>query len=184
MGLEEVKSDILEDARQEADEIIEEAEEEKKEILEDANQEAEKIREDSREEISEEKEALRKKRLPEARMKAKQEKLQAKQDELDKVFENFRETLESLDKEELEAFYESVMEKVDFDVGLVEGSEEFEDFVDERKRDFKVVDKPGVVLVSEDGSLRRDFSFESVVDDFRENFRKDVAGVLFPEVEE
>ena len=184
MGLEEVKSDILNEAQQKSDEIIEEAEQEKQEILEEAEEEAEKIRAEVDEEIEDEKEALEKQELSNARMKAKQEKLSAKQKELDRAFNEFRNELEDLDEEERKAFVDNVVEGTDFEVAKIKGSEEFEDTVDERQIDFEVIDRPGVVLVSGDGSMRRDFTFDRIVENFRSEYRKDVAETLFPEGEQ
>ena len=184
MGLEEVKSDILKEAQQKSDEIIEQAQAEKKEILEEAETEADKIRAEVDEEIEDEKEALERQELSNARMKAKQEKLSAKQKELDRAFDEFRKELEDLDEDEREAFVENVVEKTDFEVSKVLGSEEFGDAVDQRSIDFEEIDESGVVLVSEDGSMRRDFTFDRIVENFRSEYRKDVAGILFPEGEQ
>ncbi|MFB6175234.1 MAG: V-type ATP synthase subunit E family protein [Candidatus Nanohalobium sp.] len=182
MGLEEVKSDILEEAEQKSNEIKEEAEQQKQEILEDAREEAAKIKEDAEGEIEKEKDALERQQLSNARMAAKQEKLKAKQKELKRAFNEFREELEDLDSEERKAFVENVVEDTDFEVATVRGSEEFEDAVEEA--DFEVIDRPGVVLVSEDGSMRRDFTFDRIVENFRSEYRKDVADVLFQGVEQ
>lgn len=184
MGLEEVKSDILNEAQQKSDEIMEEAEQEKEEILEEAEQEADRIRKEADEEIESEKEALEKQELSNARMKAKQEKLSAKQKELNRTFREFRNDLEDLEDEERKAFVENVVEETDFEVSRVQGSEEFEDAVDQRQIDFEVIDRPGIVLISEDGSMRRDFTFDRIVENFRSEYRKDVANVLFPEAEQ
>lgn len=182
MGLEEVKSDILEEAQQKSDEIIAEAEEEKEEILEEASTEASKIKEDANEEIEDKKESLEKQELSNARMKAKQEKLKAKQKELERAFNEFRDDLSNLDEEEREAFVQNVIEETDFEVAKVQGSEEFEGLVD--NAEFEAIDEEGVILESEDGSTRRDFTFDRIVENFREEHRKDVAEMLFPEGEQ
>ena len=184
MGLEEVKSDILKEAQQKSDEIIEQAESEKEEILEEANQEAEKIRDKKDQEIKQEKDALEKQELSNARMKSKQKKLKAKQKELDRAFEEFRDELEDLDEDERKAFLENVMEETDFEVSKIMGNEEFNDAVDERKVSFEEFDREGLVLVSEDGSMRRDFTFDRIVENFRSEYRKDIAGILFEEAEQ
>ncbi|MFB6114988.1 MAG: V-type ATP synthase subunit E family protein, partial [Candidatus Nanohalobium sp.] len=181
MGLEEVKSDILEEAQQKSDEIIAEAEEEKEEILEDASEEANKIKEEANKEIQQEKDSLEKQELSNARMKAKQEKLKAKQKELERAFNEFRDDLSNLDEDEREAFVQNVIDETDFEVAKVKGSQEFEGLVDV---EFEVIDEEGVILESEDGSTRRDFTFDRIVENFREEHRKDVAEMLFPEGEQ
>ncbi|PSH00344.1 MAG: hypothetical protein BRC30_04020 [Nanohaloarchaea archaeon SW_7_46_7] len=175
---------MLKEAQQKSDEIIEEAEEEKEKILEEAETEAEEIRAETEKDIKKEKEALEKQELSNARMKAKQEKLSAKQKELNRAFNEFRSELEDLDSEERKAFVENVIQETSFEVSKIRGSEEFGEALDQGKFDFEEIERPGVVLISEDGSMRRDFSFERIVENFRSEYRKDVAETLFPEGEE
>ncbi|MFB6190749.1 MAG: hypothetical protein ABEJ91_04230, partial [Candidatus Nanohaloarchaea archaeon] len=124
-------------------------------------------------------ESIRKKALSNARMKAKQIKLREKQKHLDQAFEEFREQLDELTAEEREKFVESCYDRASFEVGKVRGSEEFEDVIDQRSVDFEQADIDGVVLVSEDGERRIDFTFDRIVQDYRENHRKDVSEELF-----
>jgi V/A-type H+-transporting ATPase subunit E len=176
MGLEDVKSDILNEAEQKSNRIVEEAEEEADEIVEEAKREAERIREEAETEAEEKAESIRKKALSNARMKAKQVKLREKQKHLDQAFEEFREQLDELTAGEREKFVESCYDRANFDVGKVRGSEAFEDAVPD---DFEEADIDGIVLVSEDGERRIDFTFDRIVQDYRENHRKDVSEELF-----
>lgn len=176
MGLEEVKSDILQEAEEEADRIKKEAEEEKEEIIEEAEEKADKIREKYQEELEEEKESYRKRTISNARMKAKQEKLKAKQENLEEAFEQFRDSLEDLTDSERESYVESCLDRVDFEVGKVIGGEEFESAVDV---DFEEKDINGIIAVSDDGKKRQDFTFGKILEDYRENYRKEVSEKLF-----
>ena len=177
MGLEEVKDEILQEAEKEADQIIEEAEQRKEEIIEEAEEEAEQIREENREEIEEKKESLRQQELSNARMKAKEEKLRAREQSLSKAFDGFREKLENLDSDERQSFVDSCLEKVEFEVGKVIGSEEFEGAVDvefEEKDDIQ-----GIIVVSEDEARRQSFTFDKIIQQYRDKYRKQVAETLF-----
>lgn len=176
MGLEDVKQDILNEAEKEADEILEEAEDEKEEILNEAEEEADRIREEASEEIEEEKKSLEKKAVSNANMEAKQKKLEAKEKALDGAFESFEEELEDLSDDEREAMLENCIEEAEFDVGLVKGGEKFEGLTDE---EFESADMDGFVLVSENGERQLNFSFDKIVDDFRNSYRKEVAEKLF-----
>lgn len=176
MGLDEIKSEILEEAEQKSDEIVEEAKQEKKQIINEAEEKAEEIKEEMEQELEEEKESYRQKALSNARMKAKQEKMKAKQEKIDKVFEDFRHHLEKLSDKEKEKFAERCLESVDFDVGKVKGSEEFEDAVDE---DFETADIDGIIVFSEDGNRRQEFTFDKILEQYRDRYRKDVADILF-----
>lgn len=176
MGLEDVKSDILEEAEEKANRIVEEAEEEADEIVEEAEKEAEKIKAAAEEEVEQKKESMEKKTLSNARMKARELEQKEKQRQLDEVFKNFRERLEELDDEEREAFVDSCLDRAGFDVGKVKGGEEFEDAV---SKEFEEEDIDGIILVSEDGERRMDFTFDRIVQNYRENHRKQVSEALF-----
>lgn len=176
MGLDDVKNEILEEAEQEAEEIKEDAENRKEEILEEAEREAERLRDEADEEIQEEKEALEKKAVSNANMEGRKRKLNTKEKALGKAFEQFQEHLEDLSDSDKEAMINRAIDDANFDVGLVKGSEEFEDFIDE---DFEASDVNGFVLVSENGERQLNFSYSKIADDFREKYRKDVADTLF-----
>ncbi len=179
MGLEQVKSDILAEAEEKADEIVEEAKKEREQIVSEAEQEAEKIREQAEQEIEEKKESIRRKALSNARMKAKEEKLEAKQEKLDEVFSRFKQELVDLEDEERESYVESCLDQVGFEVGKVIGGSEFEDAVDDQGHDFEEDDVEGIIVVSEDGERRQDFSFDKIIEQYREEYRQEVADRLF-----
>ncbi len=178
MGLQEVKSEILNEAEDKADSIIEEAEQERDEIIEEAETEAEKIEEDVKEEIEEKKTSMEKKKLSNARMEARQKKLEAKHSELEKVFEEFREELEKMDSDDRELYVASTIDEVDFEVGKVITGEEFSNFVSDHDVE-EDDDVRGVILVSSDGEKRQNFTLNKIVESFRDDYRKEVAGELF-----
>lgn len=177
MGLEEVKDEILQEAEQEASEIVEKAEEEAEKIKEEAREEAEQIREKHRKELEDEKESIRKQELSNARMKAKEEKLRAREESLSEAFESFEEKLRNLDGDEREGFVDSCLEKVEFNVGKVIGGSEFKDAVDvdfEEDQDIN-----GIIAVSEDETRRQSFTFDKIIQQYRDQYRKQVAEKLF-----
>lgn len=176
MSLEQVKSDILNEAEQKSNQIVSEAEEEAEQIVSDAEEERDRIQQEAEEEIEARKESIRKKALSNARMKARQLKLREKQEHLDDTFRQFREELEDMEEDERKTFIESCLERAEFEVGKVRGSEEFEDVAD---TDFEQEDIDGIVLESEDGERRMDFTFDRIVESYRENLRKEVSEVLF-----
>lgn len=179
MGLEQVKSEILEEAREEADEIISEAEEKAEEIVSEAEEKADKIREETEHEIEERKESIRRKALSNARMKAKQRRESARQDSIDDAFNQFRNELSTLDEDDRESFVQSCVDKVEFDIGEIKGSEDFEDAISEEDFDFHEIQDSGIVIVSENGERRQDFRFSRLLENFRQNHRKEVASTLF-----
>jgi len=177
VGLEEIKSEILQKAEQKSDEIVEEGERERDRIIEEAEEEAEQIQENMEEELKEEKQNYRKKALSGARMKAKEEKMKAKQDEIKEVFSEFRNYLDRLTQDEKKKFTQKCMERVDFDVARVEGGPEFSDAVDVEFKENEDIN--GIKIFSEDGNRMQEFTFDKILKQMKDKHRKDVADILF-----
>lgn len=177
MGLEDVKDEIITEAKQEKKQILEEADEKKEEILDEAHTKAETIREDAEKEISEQKESIKKRTVSNANMKAKKQKLEAKQEELEKIFEDFRRGLQDLDEEEKESFVKNAVDSVGFEVGEIHGSEDFEEA--SSGYDFTAIDEEGIILVSSDGERQVNYTFDKIREDFQQDYRKKIADILF-----
>ncbi|MFQ3308031.1 MAG: V/A-type H+-transporting ATPase subunit E [Candidatus Nanohaloarchaea archaeon] len=179
MGLQQVKDEILDEAEEKSAEIKEEAEQYREEKLEEAKEEVERIKEEAKQEIEDQKEDIEQKEISNARMKAKRKKLEAQKDEINKVFDEFEEEIKDLSEEEAENMLENATDEISFEVGKVVGSSEFQEAVDDADIEFEERDKPGFVVLSENGERRRDYSFEKIFKEFEENHRKQVADKLF-----
>ncbi|MFB6158030.1 MAG: V-type ATP synthase subunit E family protein [Candidatus Nanohalobium sp.] len=179
MALQDVKNDILTEAREKADKIESEAEEEVDEIINRAEEKAEGIKDEAREEVEEEKKSRRKRVLSNARMSARQKKLEAKQEKIQEVFDSLNERIVGMNAGEREKLVQEAVESAEFDVGTVKGSEEFEDAVDQRKMEFMERDMDGFILVSENGERSKDFSLDKITENMKDRYRKEVADRLF-----
>lgn len=179
MGLKEVKDDILTEADEEADRIQSEAESKAEEIIEEAKEEAETILEEAEEEIEGKKSSLERKQLSNARLKAKEKKLEARQDAIDEVFGDFRDELDGLTDEERKSFVSECLEKVGFEVGTVKASESFQEIVEDEGFSAEEFEKQGLLLISENGDRKQEFSFDRILEDMRDRHRKQVSEVLF-----
>ncbi|MFB6203020.1 MAG: V-type ATP synthase subunit E family protein [Candidatus Nanohaloarchaea archaeon] len=178
MGIEDVKDEILGDAEKESERIVKEAKERKQEIISEAEEKAEKIKQETEEEIEEKKERIRKKEISGARMKARKEKMGAKQESLERAFENFRDEIESLDGEQKESFVKSCVDLADFPIGKAIATQDFQEAIEEEGIEYEEGQEEGVILVSSDGERRQSFTFENIVESFRNEYRKDVAEEL------
>lgn len=184
MALQDVKNDILREAREKADKIEQETDAELEEIISEAEEKAEEIKEEVKEEIEEDKESERKKVVSNARMKARQKKLEAKQDKIQQAFDNLGEELDSLTDDEKSELVKNACEQAEFEVSKIKASSDFEDVVDGRKYDLEESDVDGFVLVSEGGERSKNYSKEKIVEDLKSRYRKEVAKSLFGEVDE
>jgi len=176
MGLQEVKDEILNEAEEKAEQLRVEGDEEAQKIIQDAEEKAEQIEKESEENIDAEKEALRQKEISKANMEAKKKVQTSKESSVNKVFEKFGEELENLSEKDRETLLENAKAQAAFEVDSVKGSEEFEDLVDE------IIDEKGLILESSDGEKSLNLTFSRIQEEYRKNYRSDVARILFDEV--
>lgn len=179
MGLQQVKDEILDEAEEHSEEIKEEAEKYREEKLEEAEKEADKIKEKAEEETEERKEEIRKKRISNARMKAKRNKLEAEKEEINKLFKEFEKEMKNLSDEEASKMLENAIDETEFDVDKVTGNSNFKDAAEDQDLEFEEHDREGFMILSENGERRKDFSFDKIFKEFEENHRKQVADKLF-----
>jgi len=177
MGLEDVKNEIIEDAKQEKKQLLEDAQEEADEIISEGEEKADKIRTEAEEEVEEKKKALEQRTESNANMEAKKIKLEAKQNLIQDTFEEFRERLENLSEDEKRGFVQNAVENAGFKVGTIRGSKSFSGIV--KDYDFEEVDEEGIVLISEDGERRVNYMYDKILEDFKQDYRKKVAERLF-----
>ncbi len=180
MGLEQVKDEILNEAETRANTIIEEAEARRDELLSEAEEKASSIVEEAENKAENEAESIRRKRLSAARMEAKRKRLEAREDILDDVYEQFKERVQNLDSERESELIENALESLsdDIEIGTVYVSPDHKS-VANRYGDFKEKDVRGVIVETADGSRRFDMRFEKVAEHVIRENRQDVSKVLF-----
>ena len=179
MALEDVKSEVLNNAEQEAKQIRKEAEEKAEEMKQEARERAEEIEERVEEEIDEKKESIEKKSLANARMEAQQIELEEKGKVMDSIFEELREEIEEKAEENSEEFVENCIDSVKFEIGSIKASKDFVDSAEDAGFDVDEIDETGVVLISEDGLKRQDYTFDKIIEDYRQRFQGETAEKLF-----
>lgn len=109
-------------------------------------------------------------------MEAKKKVQTSKESSVNKAFEQFGEELADLSKSDRESLLENAKEKANFEVETVKGSKEFEDLVDEE------IDEKGLILESGDREKSLNLTFSRIQEEYRKNYRGEVARILFEEV--
>lgn len=182
MALDKVKEKILDEAEQKADQIIEEAEAEADDIVSEAKQKAERLRDEAEEEAEAEAEALRRQELASARMKAQQIKMEAKQELIHDAFDKLRDRVGEMDSDDRADLFASIIETVgkEIDIGTIYTSGDMVDAVEDMvDADVEKSDIEGLIIEDSDGSVRYDYSFDSVLENVRTQYRKETAQELF-----
>ncbi|WP_423791932.1 V-type ATP synthase subunit E [Methanocaldococcus indicus] len=135
MGIDKIKSKILEDATAEANKIIEEAKKEKEEILKKAEEEAKKRKEEILKRGEKEAELLKNRIIAEAKLEAKKKLLKAREEIIEKAIEKLREDLKKLPESDK---YQDILYKLTVDAINVLGEEE-EYYAKINERDIELI---------------------------------------------
>jgi V/A-type H+-transporting ATPase subunit E len=182
MGLEQVKNEIVENAEQEADRIIEEAEEQADDIISGAEEQAEQIRDQAQQHAEAEAESLKREKIASANMEAKQAKLEAKQRVIQEAFSGLEDDISDLSTSKKKELFKTALNRIqnDIDIGIVHTSDDMQDAVSDLVDvDVKTDSIQGFIAESEDGSVRYDYTFQTILDAITNDNRKTVAQKLF-----
>ncbi len=190
MSLDTVVADIQAEAEAQAEEILAEAEEEAEAIREEAEAEAEAIRETAERNVEAEIEQERDQRISNATLEAKQKRLEARRDALFTVRERVEEAIASLPEDKRKTLTRELLEDAttEFDEADVYARPADTDLVTEILEDYDGFSLAGetdclggVVLEGEDGRIRVDNTFDSVLETVWDENLKALSDVLFEE---
>ncbi|WP_257301000.1 V-type ATP synthase subunit E [Haloarchaeobius sp. FL176] len=193
MTLETVVEDIREEARARAEEIREEGEAEAESLVEAAEADAEETLEAAERRAERNVEQERERELSSAKLEAKQMRLEARRDVLEAVRDSVEEAIVDLDGEDREELTRALLDDAatefeDADSVLVHGRADDEELVEEILADYDGYEWAGeydclggVVVESEEGRLRVNNTFDSVVEDVWEDELKEISTRLFDE---
>lgn len=191
MSLEQVRDDIEKEARARAEEIRSQAEERAEEIISAAEADAEEIKSARAEEVEAELDQQREQSLSSAKLEAKQQRLEARRELLDRVRTQVKAELAGLDEEKRESLTRTLIESAvaEFDDGAtisVYGRSEDEALIEEILTEYDdcrfagEYDCVGGVVVESEGSrVRVNNTFDSVLDDVWEENLKELSTHLF-----
>ena len=190
MSLDTVVADIQAEAEDRAEEILAEAESEAERIRSEAETEAEEIRATAEREVEAEIEQLREQRLSSGKLEAKQERLEARRDVLSTVRAEVEDSIASLPEEKREPLTKALLEDAvaefeEADVYTRPSDTELVETLLEDHEGFELVGETdclgGVLLEGQDGRLRVDNTFDSVLETVWDDNLKALSDVLFEE---
>jgi V/A-type H+-transporting ATPase subunit E len=182
-NLENLVQKILDDAKKEADLIIEEANKKKEEIISSRIKEANEKKEKILEKASREADMIKDRIISNAELSARDERLKAKQQVMDRVFELAKERLRNLNEQDFIKFIKGKLESMALDGSEVLVLPEY------MKEKVKSLGLP--VIVSDESvesgfliktnNIVLNYSFDSLVDFLREELEGEIAAKLFRE---
>lgn len=180
MGLEEVKEEMLNNARNISGKEIDEAKKEAQEIMSKAksriNDYKKKLEDDKEKFI----ENLEKMKIAQARSEAKKLILDKKKEIIDSVFEKVKQKLATLKDSERKKYLQKLAEKAknEIEIATIYCSKKDIKFLE----DFNCKETEstgGVIAENKDKSVRIDYSFETILSDIKENLIQEIAKKLF-----
>ncbi|QSG14065.1 V-type ATP synthase subunit E [Halapricum desulfuricans] len=193
MSLDSVTEDIKEQARARAEEIRSDAEEQADEIIQEAEQEAERIRQQKEREVERQIEQEREQRLSSGNLEAKQTRLAARRQLLERVREQVETALVDLDAETREELTRELLDAAstefeDVEAAEVYGRSDDEELLTSILEEYdgfeyggEIDCLGGVVVESDSSRVRVNNTFDSVLEDVWQESLREISDELFEE---
>jgi V/A-type H+-transporting ATPase subunit E len=184
MALDKVANDILESARKEADQRIQEAEKEKARILQDSDQKIDRMRKVEEKELQDNITRMRRQELSSAELEAKKIVLNKRKDILNRTFDEALKELSAMGPKEKASLYKKIVAdgkktihkpKVFIPNGeadLLAGLRGCESLTEMDMGS-------GLILENEDGSVRLDYRFKTILEGIWDKELKSISNTLF-----
>jgi V/A-type H+-transporting ATPase subunit E len=184
MALDKVVKDILDIARMEANKLSEEAEKEKAAILRAADEEIAKKRKVQGRALQEALRRLTRQEISSAELEAKRMILNARKEILDKILEETLHEIESIPSQEKAKIYCKIYSNAKNlvprpKVMCPRGESKLLSACVEPEIIMESDMRPGLILESEDGTIRLDYRFKSILEEVWEKELRDISNMLF-----
>jgi V/A-type H+/Na+-transporting ATPase subunit E len=180
MGLEKVRDEVLAEAKKKASATIKAAEAESSAIVRAAEKSVQERQASGKQDAERLAGLLRKKALSSAALEGRKQLLQEKNRLMSNVFEEARAKLEDIDAKTRARHITSLVAqaKKEIDVALILCNEQDLKLLDGVKAQAAPI-AGGIIAESSDGKVRVDFSYETLLEQVREQCMQDVAKILF-----
>ena len=179
MGLENVKEEILNSAKEQSNSLIAEARKEASRIAKEAEKKAEEMKEKSETEIKRMLDDIKRRELANAELEIKKMLLEAKKQIIDAVFAESWKRLESLDDKKREVCIKSLAEKAkkEIEISTVFCNKKDAKFI----KEFKVenMEMSGLIAENKEKTIRVDYSFGTMLQSIKENELQSINKILF-----
>jgi V/A-type H+/Na+-transporting ATPase subunit E len=183
MGFDELKKNVLENAKKEADLIIKNAYKESDEAKRKLELEIESLEEKSKQEINIFSEQFEKKEVASANLESKKRLLQEKKKLIEIVFENVKNELKNeLTKKDRKAIIENLVKKAkkEINIKIVYCNKQDSELISEKvKIEIKKDMVGGIIAEDKSGEIIVDYSFETIIADMKDKYSAEVSQILF-----
>lgn len=180
MGLETVKEEILNSAKEQSASIIGEARKEASKIMKDAEKKAEEMQEKTDAETKKIMDTIKRQELANAELEGKKMLLEAKKQVIEGVFSEAMKKLEVMDDKKSEAFIKKLLEKAknDIEIGSVQCNKKDAKFLKGFNAE-AINTIGGLMAENKEKTVRVDYTFETLLQAVKENELQNISNVLF-----
>ena len=180
MGLEAVKEEVIRTAKTQEESLIAEARKETIKIIDEAEKKVAEVKEESDAETKRKIDVIKKQELASAELENKKMLLEAKKQLIDKVSNEVQKKVENLDSKKRGEYINKLLEKAknDIEVENLYCNKNDAKFL----KDFnaKTVDIiGGLIAENKDEIVRVDYSFDTMLQNIKENELQSINKVLF-----
>ena len=181
MGLEKVKESVLADADQKARGRVKAAESEARRILYLAKKQASQSEKSFNRELAEEAEMLEKRESASSKLESKKMNLAFRKEFADEIFETVKKNLEKLPETKRANHIKSLLNKAnaEIDAAAIYCSEKDAKHVDNKYLIEESDMLGGIMAESEDGTLRVDYSYETMLKQLQDSLTPKINKMLF-----
>ena len=184
MTLDNVIDEIICKAENDAKALKDEGTREAKEILKKAKDNALEVEKAASDDAKKMAEAMERKELASAKLVCKRIELDAKKEIIDKVFDSLKEKISKVDERTKKKIYEKILKSAssEMDVKYAYANPKDKPVVKSISKGIEIKDAEiigGMIFENEEQNVRIDCTFDSVLEDVKEECLKDVSKILF-----
>lgn len=180
MGLEAVKEEVIRTAKTQEESLIADARKETIKIINKAEKKIAEIKEEIHAETKSKIDVIKKQELASAELENKKMLLEAKKQLIDKVFNEAQKKVEILDSKKREEYINKLLEKAKDDIGVENLYCNKNDAKFMKDFNAEAIDiMGGLIAENKDGTVRVDYSFDTMLQNIKENELQSINKVLF-----
>jgi V/A-type H+/Na+-transporting ATPase subunit E len=183
MGLDEVKEDIIKDAKAEVEKIVKKAQEQIKEKTLESSAEIDKISKEEIKKIKEDLELFEKRELAVINLEAKKTIFSKKKEIINSIVENAKQEIITMNEKEKKSLLKKLVDKANKEIEA--------DTILCNKKEVKIINSitkintqetdinGGIIVENADKSMRIDLSYDALFEEIYENKLQELAETLF-----
>ena len=178
MGLENVKKEILDNARKQAKKITDEAEKERLEILKSVDNKVDEIKDQFERDSVKAIDQYKLMSMAESSSIVKKQKLNLEKDLIKEVFDETKTELKNSKGKKREQLLKKLLARTGFNYGKIYCAKQDTKVLKKHKAD-NVNIIGGVILENKDGNVRLDLGYETLLESIKQDYLSEIAKIMF-----